>query len=131
MVLVLESGLPEDAIQCSGGKIILRIPSNGNPTQFRRVFILPMATLLGDHDPTVVLNYTQNFSNSHVSALLGLLKATLVASGRTVGISGRRELTMISRKKLTTAAPLHPMVLAFLRPEIRARAQRSGARYRN
>jgi hypothetical protein len=50
---------------------------------------------------------------------------------RTVGISGRRELAMISRKKLTTAAPLHPMVLAFLRPEIRERAQRSGARYRN
>ena len=38
---------------------------------------------------------------------------------------------MISRKKLTTTAPLHPMVLALLRPEIRARAQRSGARYLN
>ena len=34
-------------------------------------------------------------------------------------------------KKLTTAAPLHPMVLAFLRFGIRARAQPSGARNRN
>ncbi|MFM8324596.1 MAG: hypothetical protein ACKN9U_07035, partial [Pirellulaceae bacterium] len=34
-------------------------------------------------------------------------------------------------KMLTTAAPLHPSVLAFLWSEIRARAHRSGARVRN
>jgi hypothetical protein len=66
-----------------GGKIILRMPSNGNPAPFRGVFILPMAALLGDHDPTIVLKYTQNFSNSHFSALLGLFKGTLVVSVRT------------------------------------------------
>jgi hypothetical protein len=34
-------------------------------------------------------------------------------------------------KKLFTSGPLHSIVLAFLRPEILARAQRGGTRYRN
>jgi hypothetical protein len=41
-----------------------------------------MAALLGDHDPTVFHNYTQNFSNGHYYVLRGLFKDILVNSGR-------------------------------------------------
>jgi len=51
------------------------------------VFVLAMAALLGDHDPTVVLYYTQNFANSHYSALLGLFKGILNDSGRTTALT--------------------------------------------
>jgi len=70
MDLVLESGLPQDAVKCAGGKVILRMPSNGHPSHFNGVFVLSMTALLGNHDPTIFLYYTQNFSNSHDKAFL-------------------------------------------------------------
>ncbi len=58
MILVLESGLTQDAVKCSRSNVILRMPSNGHPSRFGRMFVLAMAALLGNHDPAVVSDYT-------------------------------------------------------------------------
>ena len=80
--------MPQDAVQRARSKIILRMPGNGHTTGLSGVFILPMAALLGNHDPTVIFNYTQNFSNSHYSSFLGLFSGILVDSERTHDVSG-------------------------------------------
>jgi hypothetical protein len=67
MVLVLESGLPQDAVKCAGSNVILRMASNAHPSRFGGMFVLAMAALPSNHDPTVVFDYTQNFTNSHDS----------------------------------------------------------------
>lgn len=66
--LVLESGLPQDTIENAGSNVIFRMPGDGHSFWFCGVFVMPMATLLTNHDPTVSLNYTQNFTNSRVLA---------------------------------------------------------------
>jgi hypothetical protein len=65
--LVLESSLPQDAVERSGRKVILRMTGNRHPPRFCGVFVLAVTALLSDHHPTVILNYTLNFTNSHES----------------------------------------------------------------
>ena len=77
MQLVLESGLPQDAVKCTRRNIILEMPSNGYPSWFSGMFVLAMAALLGDHDPAIALYYTQNFSNSHELQILRSINDTL------------------------------------------------------
>jgi hypothetical protein len=54
------------------------MPGNGHPTSLSGMFVLPMAAFLSNHDPTVVFDYTQNFSNGHYSACLRLFGRILV-----------------------------------------------------
>ena len=58
------------------------MPGNGHPTSLSGMFVLPMAAFLSNHDPTVVFDYTQNFSNSHYSACLRLFGGILVEIGQ-------------------------------------------------
>jgi len=70
MILVLEPGLPQNAIQCARSKIVLRMASDGYPSWFGGVFVLTMAAILGNLNPAVILDYTKNFTNSHDSPFL-------------------------------------------------------------
>ena len=70
IALILQSSLPQYAIECAGRNIVLRMPRNGHPSRLSRMFVLTMAALLSNQNPPIVLNYTQNFPNSHVSTFL-------------------------------------------------------------
>ena len=72
IVLVLESGLPKDAIERTGSDIVLQMSCDCDAPRFRWVFVLTMAALLGNHHRSVSLDYTLNFSNSHRSPILRL-----------------------------------------------------------
>lgn len=79
MILLLQSGLPQNAIEGAGSKIILGMPRNGNPPRFGRMLKLPMTPLLGHHRPSIFLDYTLNFPYSRESSSLGSSKEIVTA----------------------------------------------------
>ncbi len=70
MVLVFQLSLSQDAIESTGSKVLLRVPSNRHPPRFDWMFELAMAAFLSDHYPTVALDCTLNFANSHELPIL-------------------------------------------------------------
>ena len=67
IVLILQSGLPQDAIERAWRNIVLRMPCNSHPSQFSRMLVLTMAALLSNQNPPIVLDNTQNLPNRHDS----------------------------------------------------------------
>jgi len=88
MILVLESSLPQDAIECARRKIVFRMASDGYQSRFGGVLILTMAALLGNQNLAVILDYTKNFTNCHDSPFPW--GGQLACGQRTVAVTGRR-----------------------------------------
>ena len=56
--LFLQSGLPQDAFEGSWCYFVLRVSRHRHATRLSRMFVLPMAPLLSDQNPAIILKYT-------------------------------------------------------------------------